>query len=167
MAVLQLGRLQRDEQRVAVSLDLGALVGVVSVLNGQLMQTEDLLDLLQYRVVRLMQSEPHEGAGLLDGFADVDNGYVADPVAISIDHAVHEGCHRLGPLVNSCADRPPLQLAHEDPTPSVRCRTVQPLSGRVFPKVMRKGGARHPLLSRFKLLGDFAHRPRACRRLWS
>jgi hypothetical protein len=63
MAVLQLSRLQHDEQRVAVNLDLGALVGVVSVLNGQIMQTEGLLDLPLYRVVRLMQSEPHEGAG--------------------------------------------------------------------------------------------------------
>lgn len=67
MAVLQLSRLQHDEQRVAVNLDLGALVGVVSVLNSQIMQTEGPLDLPLYRVVRLMQSEPHEGAGLIDG----------------------------------------------------------------------------------------------------
>jgi hypothetical protein len=52
--------LEHHEQRVVVALELGPLVGVHRVLDGQLVQPEDLRDPRDLLLGRLVQPDPHE-----------------------------------------------------------------------------------------------------------
>ena len=61
---IDLRGLHDDEQRIAVGLDLRALVRVVRILDREFVQTEFLLQLFQQRLVRLEQPDPDEGVRL-------------------------------------------------------------------------------------------------------
>ena len=71
LAVHFLRGVQDDEQRIAVDLDLRALVRVVRVLDREVVQAELLLQLLEQRLVGLVQSDPDEGVRLLEDVADL------------------------------------------------------------------------------------------------
>ena len=51
---------QHDEQRIFVQLELGSLVRVVGVLDGEVVEPELLLHLPQHVLFGLVQSEPDE-----------------------------------------------------------------------------------------------------------
>ena len=53
--------LEHQEQRVVVALELGPLMGVHSVLDGQLVQAEDVGHGLHLVFVGFVQADPHEG----------------------------------------------------------------------------------------------------------
>lgn len=55
LALLQLCRLQHEEQGFTVGLDLGSLAGFARVFDGKLMETELFLNPQQQRVIRLLQ----------------------------------------------------------------------------------------------------------------
>ncbi|GAA3058756.1 hypothetical protein GCM10020000_47000 [Streptomyces olivoverticillatus] len=85
--------LEDGEEDVAVALQLGPLVGLDGVLDGQRVEVEHLGDLGELRLGRLVQAEPQEAvavfAYLPDGFLDrVRNGL---PDAVAVDHAVDDG----------------------------------------------------------------------------
>ena len=88
----QLGGAQDEEERVGVLLELRALVGTQRVLDGEVVQAELRLDLLQERLARLVQPDPHEAIGGRQGRADVLDGHVGDPPAVGVGGAVdHHG----------------------------------------------------------------------------
>jgi hypothetical protein len=69
--------LEHDEQRVAaVDLELGALVAVHGVLDGQRVQLEVLADRLDHARARIVQADPHEavlaGIGLAQRALELD-----------------------------------------------------------------------------------------------
>ncbi len=63
-AVDQLRRAGHDEQRFAVLLELGALMRLLRVFDGKVMQIELLLDLVQEFVAGFEQADPDDMAGL-------------------------------------------------------------------------------------------------------
>lgn len=80
----QLRGLYHDEQRVAVGLDLGALVGVVGILDGEVVQVELFLQLFQQRFVRLVQADPDEAVVLGQHVADRVQRDIADTAAVAV-----------------------------------------------------------------------------------
>ena len=91
--VHELGRLDDDEQRVRVGLQLGPLVGVQRVLDGKLVEGELLLHLPQQRGIRLVHAQPDEGLRFLQDLADVVDGNVAEALAAAIGDTIDD--HRL------------------------------------------------------------------------
>lgn len=63
-ALDQLRRPRHDEQGFAILLDLGSLMGVVGVLDRELVQVELLLHRAEQRHVGLVQADPDHVAGL-------------------------------------------------------------------------------------------------------
>ena len=53
-------RLDRQEQAALVELELGALMGVHGVLDGERVQIEGDRDVVELVLVRLVQTHPHE-----------------------------------------------------------------------------------------------------------
>ena len=89
-----LRRLQHHEERIGVDFEFRPLMGVMRVFDGQLVQPEALLHLLQQLRARLVQADPDEPplAGL-EGIEviDVEIGNLV-PVLIgraADHHAVH------------------------------------------------------------------------------
>ena len=93
LALLQLGRLQHDEQRVAVSFNLGTLVRIARVFDRELVKVEFFLDLQQHRVVRLVQAKPDECVWLLDDLADIVDRNVPQSNAIFVGYAIDNHGH--------------------------------------------------------------------------
>src|SRR4051794_21621166 len=101
LAVDELSGAQRDEDRVAVDLELGALMGVVRVLDGEIVQAETLLHGAQQILVRLVQTDPDEITALLGrtGLGKIDVG--APPPALicgTVDDAhgrLPQACNRI------------------------------------------------------------------------
>jgi hypothetical protein len=96
LAVLHLRRAQDDEERLAVLLELRALVGVARVLDRQLVQAELVPDLVEGGVLGLVQPDPHELSRDLQDLADVVEGDVAALAALAVRSAVDDG--------HGCAD---------------------------------------------------------------
>ncbi|KAG0741551.1 hypothetical protein G6F24_016683 [Rhizopus arrhizus] len=69
------------EQRIAVSLDLGPLVRVARILDGQVVQAEFLLQFQQDIVVGIVQAHPDEAVATGNDIAD---GVQADVVAFAL-----------------------------------------------------------------------------------
>ena len=59
--------LEHQEQRTGVAVELGPLVGVHRVLDGQFVQTEELRNVGHLVGVRLVQADPDESAALARG----------------------------------------------------------------------------------------------------
>ena len=86
--------LEHDEERVAaVDLELGALVGVDGVLDGQRVQLEVLAHRLDHARARVVQPDPHEavlaGVGLAQRGLELDAA--AQPLAALVEAAVDDG----------------------------------------------------------------------------
>ena len=86
--------LEHDEERVAaVDLELGALVGVDGVLDGQRVQLEVPADRLDHARARVVQADPHEavlaGVGLAQRGLELDAA--AQPLAALVEAAVDHG----------------------------------------------------------------------------
>ena len=76
-AVDQLRRSRHDEQAVAILLDLRPLVGMVGVLDSEIVQVELLLHAAEQRQIRLVQPDPDHVSRLaapVRGFVDRDIG---------------------------------------------------------------------------------------------
>jgi hypothetical protein len=74
-----------DEQRVAILLDLRTLMGVVGVLDREIVQLELLLHAAEHRHVGLVQADPDHMVGLAAparGFVDGDVGH---PSSLDLD----------------------------------------------------------------------------------
>ena len=86
--------LEHDEERVAsVDLELGPLVGVDGVLDGQRVQLEVPADRLDHARARVVQPDPHEavlaGVGLAQRRLELDAA--AEPLAGVVQAAVDDG----------------------------------------------------------------------------
>jgi hypothetical protein len=82
-----LGGAERDEEGIAVALELGPLVREVGVLDGQVVQPELRLDLLEQRLVRLVETDPHEAVLMLEDLGDVGQGQLAETAALGVGRA--------------------------------------------------------------------------------
>src|SRR5688572_23716838 len=89
LAVNFLRRTQHDEQRIAVSLQLGPLVRAMSILHREIVQIEYLLALLHPLFTRLDLVEPDEPALLLHDIADFLDFNIADSAPLGVGSAVH------------------------------------------------------------------------------
>ena len=68
------GGLEHDEHRLVVDLELGTLVGVQRVLDGELVELELAPDGVELFVGRLVETEPDEGVLALAGCGHVGEG---------------------------------------------------------------------------------------------
>ena len=75
---------RHDEQRIAILFDLRPLVGVVGVLDREIVQFELPLYAAQQRHVRFVQPDPHHMARLAAPARGFLNGDVGDAPAIDI-----------------------------------------------------------------------------------
>ena len=82
-AVDQLRGAGDDEQRVAILLELRPLVGMLGILDGEVMQAELLLHPVQQLAVRLEQADPDDMAFLARPFARFLDRDVGDAAALA------------------------------------------------------------------------------------
>ena len=75
---------QHREQRIAVFLDLGPLMAVTRIVDGELVQPEFLGHLVQFGRLRFEQRDPHEAIRPAHVFADVLNRYVGELAAVLV-----------------------------------------------------------------------------------
>jgi hypothetical protein len=95
-ALRRLGGVRDQEQRIAIGLDLRPLVRVLRVLDGEVVQAEFLLQLVQQQVFGFVQADPDEAAILhRQHVADLVQGdVVATALAVvghAVDHAAGQG----------------------------------------------------------------------------
>ena len=83
-----LDRVQHDEQRVAVLLDLRPLVAVARVLDRELVQVELLLHLLELGLGGVLERHPDEAAGPREVVADLAHVDVGELAAVLVGDAV-------------------------------------------------------------------------------
>ena len=76
---------RHDEQRVAILFDFRPLMGVVRVLDGEIVQFELPLHAAQKRHIRLVQPDPDHMARLAAPTRGFLNGDVGDAPAVDID----------------------------------------------------------------------------------
>src|SRR5215475_3011973 len=81
----QLRRPRDDEQRLTVLLDLGMLMCLAGILDGQIMQAELRLHALQEIGARLPQANPHDVAWPLRPFACFLDGDIFDAAPARIN----------------------------------------------------------------------------------
>ena len=79
VAVDVAGGLEDHEQRVAVELELGALVGVDGVLDGQRVQLEVVAHRLDDARARVVQADPDEAVPAGVGLASADSSSTRPP----------------------------------------------------------------------------------------
>ena len=97
-ALDQLRRARDDEQGLAILLDLGPLMGVVGVLDGEFVQVELLLHRAEQRHVGLVQPDPDHMAGLGPPARSLADGDIGDAPAVDIGAGSDDalGGHRFG-----------------------------------------------------------------------
>ncbi|MFK4506258.1 hypothetical protein ABIF81_001436 [Bradyrhizobium daqingense] len=83
-ALDQLRGARDDEQGLAILLDLGTLMGVVGVLDGEIVQVELLLHRAKQRHVGLVQADPDHMTGLGPPTRCLADGDIGDAPAIDI-----------------------------------------------------------------------------------
>ena len=84
-ALLELRGARHDEERLAVLLDLRALVRLLGVLDRHLMQVELFLHAAEKLGGGLVEADPHDMARPLRPLAGLLDRDVADPAAAGID----------------------------------------------------------------------------------
>ena len=98
-----LDRVQYREQRVAVLLDLRTLVAVASVFDGEIVQAELELHLLELFGGRVLERHPDEALRPPDVLADLVDRTVGEAVAVYVGDAVDQ--HRRGSPARAGAGR--------------------------------------------------------------
>lgn len=93
---------QDDDDRLAEPLDLGPLVGLEGVLDGELVQVEQALDAAHLGVRRIVQADPAEAlAVVVDGLG---NGLGVPgqvlPFALGVHAAVHDHATIMAPSLD-------------------------------------------------------------------
>ena len=88
--VTGLGQVEHDEHHLAILFNFGPLMAFAGVFNGEFMQTELLLHLLEFFVRRVQQRYPDEGVGLVQPVADVVHTDVSALATVFVDNAVDE-----------------------------------------------------------------------------
>ena len=86
----ELDRMEHGEQRVAVLLDLRALVSFARILDRQFVQAEFVRDLVELGLSGLEQRDPDEAVGAMHIFADVGDRNVGDLATLFIGNAADE-----------------------------------------------------------------------------
>ena len=82
---------QYHEQRVLVELDLRPLVGIVGVLDGEIVETELLLDPAQHRLVWVVEPKPDELVISGQGPADLIDAEIRHSLAAGVGSAIDDG----------------------------------------------------------------------------
>ena len=89
------GRAEHHEQRIFVHLQLGTLMGIVGVLDRQLVQPKRLFDGFEQLLAGLEQAHPEEAVGVPPGVAQIGHRHVGHALAVvvggGVDHAVARG----------------------------------------------------------------------------
>ena len=85
-----------DEQRLPVPLDLGILMRLAGILDGEIMQAELRLDALQQLGARLPQPDPHDVAWPLRPFARFFDGDVLDAASAGVNAGGDDAGFALG-----------------------------------------------------------------------
>ncbi len=83
-------QVHRHEQRIAVFLDLGALVPVAGVLDRQIVQPEFFLHFIELSIGRIAQRNPDQTAWLFKIFADILNGWFGKFDAVLVGNAIDQ-----------------------------------------------------------------------------
>ena len=146
VAVDVAGRLEHDEQRVAaVDLELGALVGVDGVLDGQRVQLEVLPHRLDDPRAGVVQPDPHEA--VLAGVGLAQRGFELDAPA-----------QALAPLVQATVDHGRADLLLGQRLLGRARTVVAPLPPVPRRTGMRLGSGNHtsPAKARSKRTPDYA-----------
>ena len=94
IAALAARSAQHDEQRVAIDLELRALVGDAGVLDGELVQAEAALHHGERRGVGLEEPDPDELSRRVRHLVQAAEIEVPDPDAVAVERAVHHLVHR-------------------------------------------------------------------------
>src|SRR5262249_58402581 len=89
-------RAQDQEEAVAVLLQLGTLVRLVRVLDGEIVQAELALHRAQLVLAGLEEADPDERAGTLRRLAELVEPQVGDPAAALVRRAVDDHLTLLG-----------------------------------------------------------------------
>src|SRR5215210_8540760 len=85
------GRLEHDEERIPVALQLGPLVGVRRILDRQPVQAELLGDGRELLFRRLVEADPRYTAPVSDGLIGLfEGGRLGGTVAVNVDGVVHD-----------------------------------------------------------------------------
>ena len=85
------GRLEHDEQAVAVALELRPLVGVDGVLDGEGVEVEGPGDVVELVRRRLVQTDPDEAAAApADAQGVLQGDGTRPPLAVLVDGAVDD-----------------------------------------------------------------------------
>ncbi len=82
--------MENDEDRVAVDLQLRALVRSMGVLDGEVVQAELALDAAEEVLVRLVEADPHEPVLARRLGPDLVDVEVGDAPPAAIGGAVHD-----------------------------------------------------------------------------
>jgi hypothetical protein len=81
---------EHHEQRIAVLLELGSLVAVACVLDGERVQVELLLHLGKLALGGVLERHPHEAAGAREIVADLVLVDVRELAAVLVHHAIDQ-----------------------------------------------------------------------------
>ena len=81
---------EHDEERRAVLLELWPLMAVPRVLDGELVQSELLLDPRQFAVIGILERDPYERARALQVRVDIRQRDVGDLLPVLVGYAVDQ-----------------------------------------------------------------------------
>jgi hypothetical protein len=85
------GGLEDEEERLTVDLELGPLVSLDRVLDGEFMELELASNRLEFGLVRLEEADPDECIGCAAGLERVVEGQLAGaPYPVLVDRAVDD-----------------------------------------------------------------------------
>ena len=161
-------RLEDHEQRLVVALQLGPLMGVHRVLDGQFVQAEHVADGLHLVFVGFVQADPHERVPAL-GFEFVHLvqrsgvGVLAgQPLAVDVDGAVDHGPRDghvdglgLGVVVPVLGPWPAEGREAERPGTKASHTTSRRSAGPIRPRTMLRAGGCGPPVSRCRRCASF------------
>ena len=93
------GRIGDDEQRIAKGFQLRAAVFFQGVFNGQLMQVELALQVVQLLFIRLFQADPDEVPRLRSPGRAFVEGYIGDLLTGAVNRCSNNSTHDVDSLL--------------------------------------------------------------------
>ncbi|MNP10106.1 hypothetical protein D3C76_1022430 [compost metagenome] len=98
-AIFHDGRIRDDEQRIAKGFQLRAAVFFQGVFNGQLMQVELALQVVQLLFIRLFQADPDEVPRLRSPGRAFVEGYIGDFLTGAVNRSSNNSTHDVDSLL--------------------------------------------------------------------